>query len=642
MYRHFTRTLAVAALAALAACSGAGGSLSPAPVTGGATSAPAGNGSATLTFRRLALGGATFENASKRRTRELSAAANSLVVDATQTGAAPYHAVFDISGAVIGNGIQCNSDVSGIYQVCSLQARLPIGNDILTIATNTARDGSGTTLGSATTSVTIKDQQDNAISFTLDGNVASLKLFAADPVPRAGTPENIALIVQLYDSTGTLLIAPQNYTQPVVLTDNDPSGNSSLYTQATQNSTQRYNNTPPVNASPSPTAKTVSVPDRYTVAYVSYNGAAVAAFTVTAAFGTFTASTTITPSSGTQNRNAGTTSGTHFLANTVRSYDPVYDNSGTLWVTQTGGKIASIDTSTYTVTGTYTVSTSSVTRSLRAPVLAADGAIYMDSATVSGGVATAPYYVTRFDPVNKTFTDYPAADQVLHLTIGNGYLAGAERNVGKVWSLPLNGPAPGTPSEFAVSTPPVIDSSPVLLPLPTRVFPTGDGNWWVVETPYSAVDGTWLAKYSPSGTKISETQIAPAHMLDAQATDATGAIWFVDLANLNEFIKLLPSSPGTTAQTFGVPRLYGFNSWNEFQRYLLTDASGNLLFVSYLDGRIGRVDNSFQRVDMLNPYFPGSIYSLSLTPDGKTLVGAGFVNGTGTGTGPYLFTLNVN
>jgi hypothetical protein len=640
MPRHLTRVLAVTALAALAACSGGGGTLpgthSAATAPGGASAtAPAALGSATLSFKRLAPASATAASSSQRSTRELSASANSLVIDATQTGAQPYHAVYDISGAVIGNGVTCKTDASGIYVNCSMQVRLPVGNDTLTVATNTARDGSGTTLGSATIPVTIVDAQDNPISITLDGAVAAMKLFAADPAPPTGTTENIALIVQLYDAAGTVLIAPQNYTQPVVLTDNDTSGNSSLYTQATQNSTQRYNGTAPANSSPSPTAKTVSVPDRYTVAYVSYNGTATPAFTVSATFGALSASATITPAAQAA-RTAGSGAATHNLANTVRSYDPVYDTTGQLWLTQTGGKIASVDAS-YTVTGTYVVGGTVGARSLRAPVVGPDGAIYMDSATVSNGVATAPYYVTRFDPVAHTFTDIATPnDEVLHLTVANGGLVGAERNAGKVWTLPFNGTTPGTPTEFAVSLSPVSDTTPALLPLPTRVFPSGDGYLWVVETSYAAVDGSWLAKYSPSGQKISEAQIdtqRAGRMLDAQAYDAAnGSIWFVDLANLNEFVR--DDVASGTLTTYAVPRLYGYNSYNEFTEYEQLDSHGNLFFISYLDGRVGRIDRTSGRAELLNVSGAGSIYGMALAPSGTSLVVAGY------GSGPYLLTLN--
>lgn len=635
MPRHLTRALAVTALAALAACSGGGGTM-PRTSPPGSAGAPAALGSATLTFKRLVPSGTTAESGSKRTTRELSYGANSLVIDAAQTGAASYHAVYDISGAVIGNGVTCTADVSGIYQNCSMPVRLPVGDDTLTVATNSARDGSGATLGSATIPVTIKDAQDNPISITLDGAVASMRLFTADPAPMAGTPENIALIVQLYDASGTVLIAPQKYTQPVVLTDDDTSGNSSLYTQATQNSTQRYNGTPPANASPSPTAKTVSVPDRYTVAYVSWNGVAAGSFTITATFGSLTTTTTISPSAANQNRNAGTVYATHSLANTVRSYDPVYDSHGTLWVTQTGGKIASIDTTGYTVTGTYAVAANGA-RSLRAPVLGPDGALYMDSATVSNGAAVAPFYVTRFDPVAHTFSDIPTPnDEVLHLTVANGAIVGAERNAGKVWTLPFSGGTAGTPAEFAVAVPPVVDTTPALLPLPTRVFPSSDGNLWVAETSYASVDGTWLAKYSTAGAKLSESEIGPQRELDAQAIDPTrnDGIWFADLMNLNELDLVAQAGGGMSSQPYAVPRLYGQDATNEFTAYAILDGAGNLYFISYLDGRIGRIDRTFNRVELLKASAAGNLYGMAVSPDGGTIDVLGY------STGPYVLTLN--
>jgi streptogramin lyase len=632
MPRHLMRALAVTALAALAACSGGGGAL--APRTAGSLTA-SGSANATLTFKRLISAASTSATSAKRRPEELSAGANSLVIDATHTGAAPYHAVFDISGATIGNGVTCTTDASGIYQTCSLQARLPLGDDAVTVATNTARDGSGTTLGSATIAITIKDAQDNPFSVTLDGAVVSMRLFAGDPAPLTGTPVSIPLTVQLYDASDTVLIAPQSYAHAVTVSDLETTSATTLYTQVVQNSTQRYNGTAVPSPGPSATAKTVTVADRYTMPFVSYNGTAIPAFQVQATYGTLQASVTITPAAGAA-RTAGSGAATHALANTVRSYDPVYDATGKLWITQTGGKIASID-STYTVTGTYSVSTSSVVRSLRSPVLGPDGALYIVSASVSNGLPVAPYYVTRFDPNTHAFTDYTTADEVQHLTLANGAIVGAERTTGKVWTLPFNGTAAGTPSEFAVAVPPVADTTQVLLPLPTRVFPSGDGNLWVVETSYSAVNGTWLAKYSPSGTKLSEAEVDPQHpgrMLDAQAFDAAnGSLWFVDLRNLNEFVR--DDVASGTLTTYSVPRLYGDNSWNEFTQYEQLDANGNLFFVSYLDNRIGRVDRNTGRAEILNAGVAGNnTYGMALAPNGTTLVVAGY------GSGPLLLTLN--
>ncbi len=247
------RILAVTALGGLAACSG-GGSVTPSPTaknTGPAGTVPAATATATLTFTRRIPQSALGDSSAARKTREISYAANSFVIDAAQTGAAPYHAVFDISGAVIGNGVNCTTDASSIYQTCVMQVRLPIGNDTLTVTTNSARDGSGTTLGGATIPVTIKDQQDNPIAITLDGIPKSIRVFVSDPSPVVkSATQSLALTVQLYDAAGAILLAPQNFTQPVVVTDGDTSSGTSLFTGQSQNSTQRYNGTAP---SPQPT-----------------------------------------------------------------------------------------------------------------------------------------------------------------------------------------------------------------------------------------------------------------------------------------------------------------------------------------------------------------------------------------------------
>nr|MDQ6942124.1 hypothetical protein [Candidatus Eremiobacteraeota bacterium] len=479
MTRHITRALAVTALAALAACSGGGGSALPTASTGAFT--PAATGHATLTFTRLAPPLATA--ARSRRPNELSFGSNSLVVDATNANAPAYHAVFDISGALIANGVNCNADVSGIYQICSMQVLLPIGADTVTVSTNGARDGKGATLGSATIQTTIKDQQDNQIAITLDGVVKTMGLFVSDPRPATGSVVNLPLTVQLYDATGTVMIAPQNYTQPVVITDPDTGPSTALYTQASQNSTQRYNGTP-VSATPSAKAKTIAVPDRYTQPFFSYDGTTSAAVTLTATFGALTATATVTPSAPAA-RTAGANPHTFTLASTVpRPFDPIFDGAGNLWTTVSGGAIAQLDPTTRQVTATYAIPGGG--RSFRAVMLGADGAIYGSSGTISNGATTAPWYVTRFNPVTHAFNDYPAGDQVLHLVTTPSGLWGAERNISKLWQLPFTGATAGTtPNEYSVAAPPVSDPSPVLASLPTRVFPSADGNLWVVKTSFA-------------------------------------------------------------------------------------------------------------------------------------------------------------
>ena len=628
MTRHITRALAVAALAALAACSGGGGSTLPSAAPG--TLTPASTGHATLTFTRLAPASAT--SAHSRRPNEFSFGSNSLVVDATNPNSPAYHAVFDISGAVI-NGVNCNADVSGIYQICSMQVLLPIGVDTVTVSTNGARDGSGATLGLATIQTTIKDQQDNQISVTLDGVVKKIALFVSDPNPATGTSVNLPLTVQLYDATGTVMIAPQNYTQPVVITDPDTGTSTALYTQASQNSTQRYNGTS-VNTTPSAKAKTISVPDRYTQPFFSYDGTTSAAVTLTATFGAFSATATVTPSAQAA-RTAGANPHTYTLPSSVpRPFDPVFDNAGTLWTTVSGGAIAQLDPTTRQVTATYAIPGTG--RSFRAVTLGPDGAIWGSSGTFSNGATTAPWYVTRFNPSTHVFTDYPTADQVLHLVATPSGMWGAERNISKLWQLPFNGTTAGTTAnEYSVAAPPGSDSNPVLASLPTRVFPSADGNLWVVKTSFATVNGAWLAKYSTTGTLISEGRVnsaKPTAILDSQAIDSTGGIWFVDVTSANEFERY--DTATATVKTFAVPRLYGSDARSSFTKYVTLDAGDNLWFVNSLDNRLGRIDHATGRVDLIGGT-PGGNFN-GITISGTTLVMVGY-----TPSSPFVFTINI-
>src|SRR5665213_1531371 len=609
MTRHITRALAVAALTALAACSGGGAALPKA--SGSAPLAPTGNGRATLSFTRLA--------------------ANSLVVDATPATGTPYHAVFDISGAVIANGLNCNNDVSGIYTTCSVQVLLPLGSDAVTIATNSARDGSGSTLGSATVQVTIKDQQDNPIAVTLDGAVASMKLFVSDPSPATGTSVNLPLTVQLYDPTGTVLIAPQTYTQPVVITDPDTGTSTSLFTQLSQNSTQRATGTG-VSTTPSAKAKSVSVPDRYTQPFFFFDGTTSAAVTLTATFGTMTATVTITPSAPAA-RTADTNLHTFTLPSaTPRPFDPLFDTAGNLWTTVSGGAIAELDPTTRQVTATYALGIAG--RSFRAPIIGPDGAFWGTSGTASNGITGAPWFVTRFDTTTHTFTDYPANDNVIRLVTTPSGLWGVERNTSKLWQLPFTGTTPAaSANEFTVVGPPGGDPSPVLASLPTRVFPSADGNLWVVETSFATVNGAWIAKYSTTGTKLSEVRVDPARptaILDAQAIDSNGGIWLDDAVSQNQFERY--DTATGTVKIVAVPRLYGSNARSLITTFATVDTNDNLWFVNSFDGRLGRIDHATGRVDLLAG--PGGNYN-GITISGQTLVLDGF-----TSTSPFVFTTN--
>ena len=629
MTRHITRALAAGALIALAACSGGGSTLPAASPSG--SLAPAATGHATLTFTRLAAPTSTSTSARVRRPNEFSFAANSLVVDATPASGSPYHAVFDISGAVIANGLNCNADVSGIYTICSVQVLLPLGNDAVTIATNSARDGSGTTLGSATVQVTIKDQQDNQIAVTLDGAVASMKLFVSDPSPVTGTSVNLPLTVQLYDPTGTVLIAPQNYTQPVVITDPDSGTSTSLFTQLSQNSTQRYNGTG-VSTTPSAKAKSISVPDRYTQPFFFYDGTTSAAVTLTATFGTKTATVTVTPAAPAA-RVAGTNFHTYAQSTTTpRLFDPLFDTAGNLWTTLSGGAIASLDPSTRLITATYTIA--SPNRSFRAIVNGPDGAIWGTSGTFSNGVTGAPWFVTRFDKTTHAFTDYPTNDSVVRLVSTPSGLWGVERNTSKLWQLAFTGTTPAASgTEYAVAGPPVSDTSPVLASLPSRVFPSSDGNLWVVETSFATVNGAWIAKYSTTGTKLSEVRVdtsRPTAILDAMAIDSTGGIWLDDVTSSNQFERF--DTATGTVKIVAVPRLYGSNARSLLTTYATVDTNDNLWFVNSLDGRLGRIDHVTGRVDLLAG--PGGNYN-GITISSSTLVLDGY-----TSSSPFVFTTN--
>lgn len=628
MIRLVNRILAATTLVALAACSGGGSSA--VPRTGASAS---GTGRATLTIKRLAPQAAL--SASKRRAQEFSTGANALVVDAAQNGASVLHQVIDISGAVINNGLNCPGDASGLYMICTGQIRLPAGAVTLSLATNDARDGSGRTLGSATVPVTIVAAQDNPVAVTLDGTPASLRLGVSDPAPPTGSATALAVTTQVYDADGFVFISPQNYAHAVTIADGDTSASTQLYTQAVQNSTQRYNGTPAPAATSAP-GKSVTIPDRYTEAYLRYDGTLSTPFTLTATLGSLTAAATVTPSAPATRAAGGAPATYAWPAGTARGYDPVFDASGNLWVTRSGGAISSINATTFQPTATYAIPVAAGTvRSMRTAVLGPDGAIYSTSGTVSSGAATAPWYVTRFDPVAHTFTDFATNGEVFSLVSGPGGIWGVERTLGKLWKLPIASGVPGTPAELALALPPQTDATPALASLPSWVAPSTDGNLWVAEMSGSSINGTWLAKVSPSGTKLSESLVLPSN--PAAILYAVGisgdTIWFANAGNGNEFVKV-PAGGGAAA-TYVVPRLYGFDTASILTHYATVDAGGSLWFVSYLDNRIGRVDAQTGRVDFFAGPAGNSTYGI--TAGGGKVVAGEYAGSTGA-PGLYVNT----
>ena len=639
MTSFIKRGLATLSLAAVAACSSGGAHTLPlTPAASGAGST--GTASATLKLKRLVQ---RSSSANTRRPQELSYGANSVIVDATQNGAAVLHTVIDFSGIVI-NTMSCGSDSSGMYLICSTQVRLPLGTSQVTVTTNSARDGSGQTLGKATVPVTVVAGQDNPINMTLDGVPASVRVAVSDPAPLIGTAVTLPVTTQVYDAGGFVFVAPQNYANAVSLTDSDTSTHTALYTQAVQNSTQVNNGTPAPSATTTP-GKSASIPDRYTQAYLTYDGTAISPFTVTATVGTLpAASVTVSPASGVT-RNAGTSPATHDVTGFAPS-DVIFDTSGNLWAVQSnssGAKVVAVSASTYTSTATYSLGNTS--RRLVAPAIGPDGAIWMASYTVSAGAIAAPYYVTRFDPVAGTFTDYPTTARPNVIAVAGGNLWAVERNGALLWKLPFtSGAVSGAASEIAVGLPPQTDtSSPAAESLPDWIGGSSDGNLWLLETSYAALNGTWLVKVDQNGNKIANTEtlvLGNAGIQDGlvgQAIDASGKIWCVSTANANEIVRIDTASANSVT-TYVVPHLAGFDAYSgsHTHAYTALDPSGDLWFEMAMDNRIGRVDATTGRVDLFGGAPSDEQSTSGMAVNSSLLVVTG-VHRTGVG---FLFTLN--
>ena len=104
----------------------------------------------------------------------------------------------------------------------------PSGNDTFVFQTYDALNGQGNVLSRAHVSQKIVPDTANAIAATLNGVIASVQGTLSNAAPNAGTATNVTLTVSALDADANVIIGPGDYSDPIVLTVNDPTQSGQL------------------------------------------------------------------------------------------------------------------------------------------------------------------------------------------------------------------------------------------------------------------------------------------------------------------------------------------------------------------------------------------------------------------------------
>lgn len=219
------RWTAAAMTAALAACSGGGASRQSLVPTVQQQS-PASGGRATATFAiAIPLAGRTT-GATQRKTDYFSANTASFTVQIVSNNGQTYsgpqpHAIN--TGPGLPN---CTSNDTTL--TCTGSIDVPVGTDVLAVTATSGTNNSGAPLSMGQVIAQISPTAANAISVTLDGVVAGVKVSFPASQPAPGSPQTIPVTVSAADCSGATIIGPGNYTTPIALTNTDASGSTTL------------------------------------------------------------------------------------------------------------------------------------------------------------------------------------------------------------------------------------------------------------------------------------------------------------------------------------------------------------------------------------------------------------------------------
>jgi hypothetical protein len=570
------RSLSLAAVALCATLiTGCGGGGSSSLVAKPATAAPAGpvvsgTSKVTMTISRLTRV-ATASSSAARSTKSLSFVAAGLkVVILDKTGATLATDIFDISGATFASGVSCYASNSN-YNNCTISFDAPNATAALNVSACDDTKCQGNVLDTGTAQVTFVVGAANAVSITLGGVAASLKLYAADQGPVVGTSETIPLVVQLYDAAGAVILGPDNYVNPITVTDSDTSGTSGLILTAVQDFDF---NTPSPQPGSAPAAS-VTVTSRYYQPSLVYQGTGTGTFSISAGTtGLTNASVTITPTTTAHAAVSVYGPTAYTVGTTGQQIDSViYDGSGTPWAilrtpdpNNQGQYLAStsfqqLSNSTFAAVGQpYTIALSGVSGIInpRHVIEGPDGNLWF---TVKAGIVS-------FNKNSHAFTLYSTTSSPGAITSTGASVIATEPTSSIIASIPFSGSPPyatltltGTAANETTLAAPAGSNTSSLAVTPVPQYPsvTADGKIWITE--FANLGGaTYISQINADGTKIAGTEnlVNPASpdvvLIPNAASTVSGAttIYYADNAGNGQYY-VYDTATKSIATTFTSP-----------------------------------------------------------------------------------------
>jgi hypothetical protein len=214
----------------LGACGGGGGGSVSTPGTGtgaGTVQPPGGSGgsgtagSGTLSFV-VTIPSSTTTSSTSRTPKYVSPSTASITV--TLAGQTTPLATENLSAGAPG----CTATAAGTS--CTVTVTAPAGSQTFAIATFDGPNGTGHQLSVAKVPASITASSTTSIPLALQGVVASVTaLLGSSSVP-AGAPASVSITIVAYDANQNIIVGPGNFSSPVTLALNDPSGNTTLST----------------------------------------------------------------------------------------------------------------------------------------------------------------------------------------------------------------------------------------------------------------------------------------------------------------------------------------------------------------------------------------------------------------------------
>jgi hypothetical protein len=213
---------------------------------------------------------------SRRLPRYVSAATRSATLTVAGGSTVTVAGGSTVTVALIAGSPLCTQTTG--FLVCTVDVTAPVGTTNVTISTFASTDGSGTPLSTQTLSVTVVSGLVTTVNVSLNPVVASMTLTVTPSMLAGGIASTSTVQLRALDPAGNLIIGPGSFVDasgnPLTITlhDSDASGATSL-TQTTF-------------TAPAASATTTTL---------TYNGALIGNFTITAtAPGLTTATATVT------------------------------------------------------------------------------------------------------------------------------------------------------------------------------------------------------------------------------------------------------------------------------------------------------------------------------------------------------------